>query len=267
MDSPRWRGSACVAVALVLLAGGAMPAPARGGDVPAAALERRVGHAFRLDTGQPVYREIHEPVVENGRLAGDRVTYRAPDGALIARKRIDFSHHPLAPSFRLEDFRTGYVEGLERGADGVPVLFHREGTGATLRRASIPDSPDLVADAGFDLLIYRRIEALAAGRRLTFPFAAPSRLDTVAVRLRPLGRRTVMGEPALLIRMEADNVIVRWLADAVDVAYHAHTGALLRYEGVSNIPDPERDGNYRMRIDFPPPGAGPQPPPPEPAGG
>ena len=55
-------------------------------------------------------------------------------------------------------------------------------------------------------------------------------------------------------------MFLRWLANPIDVAYHAETGALLRYEGLSNIPDPDRDGNYRVRIDFPPDGVEPEPP-------
>jgi hypothetical protein len=256
MDSRR-RAAACL---LAIVA--ALPGPLAGAQatIPDAALERRVGHAFLLSTGEPVYREVHEPRVADGRLMADEVTYRAPGGEVIARKRVDFSQRPLAPAFRLEDLRTGYVEGLRAGEQGRLVLFHRKGPEAERRSEAIDPPDDLVADAGFDLLIYRRIDELADGGSLTFPFAVPSRLETIRFRLRAIDRRKVLTQPAIVIRMEPASTLLRWLVDPIDVAYHARTGALLRYEGVSNIPDPDRDGNYRVRIDFPPEGVEPQPP-------
>ncbi|MDZ7747617.1 MAG: hydantoinase/oxoprolinase family protein [Halofilum sp. (in: g-proteobacteria)] len=252
-------------VVLVALAGSAGAA----GDIPQAALERRVGHAFLLATGEPVYREIHEPRVADGRLLGDRVTYRGPDGAVIARKRVDFSRRPLAPTFRARgpaQPATPRAWSTGGAGDGL-ALFHRKGRDAELRRAVIDAPPGLVADAGFDVLLYRRLDALAAGETLAFPFAVPSRLDTVRFRLRAIDRRTVLGAPAVVIRMEPDSALLRWLVEPIDVAYHAETGALLRYEGVSNLPRPDAEGNYRVRIDFPPDGAAPQPPAPDRSGG
>jgi len=228
--------------------------------VPAAALERRVGHAFSLETGEALYREIHQPRVRNGRLLGDRVRYVTPDGTTFARKEVDFTASRLAPAFRLIDERTGYVEGLTHtGADRIRLVL-REGPTASVQRAVLNASPDVVADAGFDMLIYQRFDALKAGETLTLPFAAPSQLDTVTFRLRRIDRREVLGEPAIIIRMEPDYALFRWLAAPIDVAYHADTAALLRYEGLSNIPNPNADDNYRVRIDFPPEGVEPQPP-------
>ena len=250
-------GAAWLAVALVLLL---MPCVAGAGDVPEAALDRRVGHAYTLDGGRFVYREIHEPVVAEGKLLGDRVTYVDPAGTVFARKRVEFVPNALAPAFRLEEERTGYVEGLRRPDAGGIELFRRKGKEAAFEAATLDPPPETVADAGFDILIYRRLERLEAGETVEFPFAAPSQLDVVAFRLRAIDRRVVLGEPAVVIRMEPANMFIRWLADPIDVAYHARTGALLRYEGLSNIPNPDADGNYRVRIDFPPPGVEPQPP-------
>ncbi len=139
------------------------------------------------------------------------------------------------------------------------MLFHRDGAGAPLERERVP-AGELVADAGFDMLIYRELDALQSGERPEFPFAVPSRLDTLTFRLRSLGREKILQRPATRVRMELANPLLRWLVDPVDVAYHADTGALLRYEGISNLPDPNGDGNYRVRIDFPPDGVQPQPP-------
>lgn len=243
------------AVAALILAGGATAARAEGG-----APQPRVGHAWSLETGELVYREIHNPRTANGRLQGDRVEYRGPEGDLLATKTVDYRPNPVCPAFRLEDRRTGYVEGLEWGDDGRPVVFTREDAEAPVERARLEAAEDLVADAGFDVMVYRQLDRLQQGAEPVFPFAVPNRLRTLDFRLRRLGARQVLGQEATRIRMELDNPILRWLVDPIDVTYNAETGALLRYEGISNLPRPDGDGNYRVRIDFPPAGVEPEPP-------
>lgn len=246
--------------ATILCAGLLLVAPLQAASAPKAALEPRTGHAFELDSGRPVYREVHEPDVVDGGLVSDRVEYVDPQGETFARKRVSFAEAPLAPSFRLEDTRTGYIEALERKDDGRIELIYRKREDAATEQTVIDPPGNMVADAGFDLLIYRNLDRLRAGETLRFPFAAASQQRTVPFRLRVIGEREVLGEPALVIRMEPDNMFIRWLADPIDVAYHAETGALLRYEGLSNIPDPDDDENYRVRIDFPPDGVEAEPP-------
>lgn len=245
--------------ATILCAGLMAAAPLQAASAPEAALEPRVGHAFALDSGRPVYREVHEPEVVDGELVADRVEYVDPEGETFARKRVSFEEAPLAPSFRLEDTRTGYIEALQRTDDGRIELIYRKREDEATERTVIDPPPDVVADAGFDVLIYRNLDRLRAGETLRFPFAAASQQQTVAFRLRRIDEREVLGEPALVIRMEPDNMFIRWLANPIDVAYHAETGALLRYEGLSNIPNPDSDENYRVRIDFPPEGVEPEP--------
>lgn len=243
-----------VAAALLLAAG---PAAARiEGEVP----QPRVGHAYSLATGALVYREIHNPESVDGRLVRDRVEYRGPDGELLAVKTVDYSRDPVCPAFRFEDRRSGYLEGLERDQQGRPVLFTRESADAPLERKVLDASDPIVADAGFDIMVYRNLEQLQQGAEPVIPFAVPSRQRTLDFRLRSLGSRQVLGREATVVRMELANPLLRWLVDPIDVAYNAETGALLRYEGLSNVPKPDGDGNYRVRIDFPPEGVEPQPP-------
>lgn len=223
----------------------------------------RVGHAFSLETAELVYLEIHDPRTSDGRLSSDRVEYRGPDGELLALKTVDYTPDPICPAFRLEDRRTGYVEGLKWAGDGRPVVFTREAADAPVQRALLEVDDDLVADAGFDVMVYRQLQRLQEGATPVFPFAVPNRLRTVDFRLRSLGRREILGRPATVVRMEPANRLLRWLVDPIDVAYNAETGALLRYEGISNLPRPNGDGNYRVRIDFPPEGVDPVPPEPE----
>ena len=245
---------------LVLCAASLSAVPLQAASAPEAALEPRVGHAFALDSGRAVYREVHEPEVVDGELVSDRVEYVDPQGETFARKRVSFGDTPLAPAFRLEDSRTGYLEALERRDDGRIELIYRKREQASVKRTVIDPPSGVVADAGFDLLIYRNLDRLRDGETLRFPFAAASQQQTVPFRLRRIDEREVLGQPALIIRLEPDNMFIRWLANPIDVAYHAETGALLRYEGLSNIANPDSDENYRVRIDFPPDGVEPERP-------
>lgn len=262
------RGVTGLVGAVVVLAAAASPAPASAmtatvaGTPPEAALEPRVGHAYRLATGELVYRVVHEPRVDGRRLLGDHVRYVAPDGDLIARKTVRFGEYPLVPAFRLEILDNGRVAGLERlGGDRVE-LFNRDGDDGEIERAELTAPSGLVADAGFDLLVSRRLGELKAGETLQFPFAVPSRLTTIDFRVYMVDRREVLGEAAVVVRMEPANVFFRWLVNPIHIAYDADTGALLRYEGLSNLPDPRREGRYRVRIDYPPDDADPAAPQP-----
>jgi hypothetical protein len=254
------RAAGVVLLAATMVCGSAVAAA--GVAVHDTARERRVGHAFSLTTGERVYREIHRPLTQAGRLVGDRVTYRDPRDRVIARKEVDLSRRSTAPSFRLRDWRTGYIEGLQETGDGGLEMIKRDGAEASLERQRIEPMPGLVADAGFDIAVYQNLASLKNGEIFAFPFAAPGRLAVYDYRVRRVDEREVLGEPAVVIRFEPDTAILRWLVDPIDVAYHRERGTLLRYEGVSNLPNPDADGNYRVRIDFPPDGRSPRPPQP-----
>lgn len=247
-----------LAGAVVALAAMVSPGPAAAvtgtvpGTVPEASLERRVGHAYRLATGELAYRVVHEPRVDGERLLADHVRYVTPDGELIARKTVQFGGNPLIPAFRLEIVRNSHVTGLERLSPDRIELFSRDGADAETDRTEMTVPSNLVADAGFDILVNRRFDELKAGEVLRFPFAVPSRLRTIQFRAQMVDQREVLGEPAVIVRMEPANAFYRLFVDPLHFAYDAETGALLRYEGPSNLPDPERDGRYRVRIDFPP---------------
>jgi hypothetical protein len=222
-------------------------------------LQPRTGVAFDLESGDLLYREVHEPIVENGRLLGDRVRYLDPDGEAFARKRVDYRPNPVRPDFHLIDERSGYEEGLESLADGGLRVFHRPVGGGQVRSERLDPVGDLVADAGFDIQIAREFERLRNGERVEMPFLVPSRGDWYRFRARPLEETEVLGEPALVIRMELAGWVGRVLTGPIDVSYHRDTRTLLRYEGVSNIRDSNGD-SLQVRIDFPPAGRDPEPP-------
>lgn len=209
----------------------------------------RVGYAYAAGSGAFLYSEAHFETYRQGRLVAERVTYRSPDGRLLAEKRLDYGASPFAPRFELTMAVNAYQEGLRRTPDGLRTFFRPVDGGRTYTEP-LEDTADLVADGGFDRVVGERLPALRQGRTLTFDFLVPGRLSTYPFRVRKVGTATVLGGPALHLRMEPAGLLLRWLAEPVEVFYHWERGHLLRYVGPSNLRDPAGD-NPVVRVDFP----------------
>lgn len=193
-----------------------------------------------------MYREQHWIRNQTGRPIERLVLYRCPDGTAFARKRVDYRDSATAPGFVLEDRRSGYREGLRRGA--APSLFVKTGSNAAERAASVAVT-DLVADAGFDEFIRKQWPALVAGRSLALNFAVPSRLRSLPFSLQRSGEIVVAGEKAWLFELRLDS----WLAvfaPKIQVAYGKDSRRLLRFQGLSNLRDDRGVDSLVTRIDF-----------------
>jgi hypothetical protein len=214
-------------------------------------VERRtfVGHAYDLERGDLLYREVHqEEVLGDGGILL-RTVYECPQGSTIAVREVDYANDPLAPRFRLDDLRGGYSEGLHR-EDGDLIVYRRlpDAPGPEERR--IRSSGLLVADAGFDRLITTAWDRLVAGERVRADFVVPSRLRTLGLVATLETRGTLAGEPVVTFRMRFTNPLVRLLVGPTRVTYHAQQRVLMRYEGLSNLTGADGD-TMRVRIDFP----------------
>lgn len=218
---------------------------------PAAALAadvvRWTGYAYDLDTGQSVYSERHEAVVEDGRSLSARVDYLDPSGRPIAAKTLTFTS-PLLPLFSLEDSRIGYREGVRREGRGLVTFIREPGRTEDETR---PVSAEAVADAGFDQFMRQHFEALAQGERKVFDFIVPSQLRALRFRVEKVGTTRRDGLDLLQLRLQPDGFILRNLVRAVELDYDVATRQLYEYRGISNVRQPNGD-SYRARIVFPP---------------
>lgn len=245
---PRWRVLALRAAlaALAAVAAAATAGAARAAD---ATLRFSEGVARAPGDARLLYREHHWTRHAAGRLVERLVLYRCAAGNAFARKRLDYRGSAIAPAFALEDARTGYREGLRRGAGAA--LFVRRGAGAPERSAPLR-AADAVVDAGFDEFVRARWDALAAGRAVPIEFALPARLRSYRFELSRVAAEHIAGEPAWRFRLRLKGML-GWVAPEVDVAYAQRTRRLLRFEGLSNLRAPGGDGQWRARIDFPAP--------------
>jgi hypothetical protein len=217
----------------------------------AAAAERvqYEGEAFAIDDGSLLYRESHY-VDRDGAGRGSRVVlYRCPDGAVFARKRIDYAVDSLVPDFELVDARLGYREGVRRAGTERTVFVQREPQREE-RSGPLPEVRGLVADAGFDDFVRRHWDDLAAGETLRFPVLLPSRIDWFDFKVRRADGFDDAGDDTLEIRLS----LGAWWAFVlphVDVRYSRERRELLRYTGITGVRDPE-GSNYEARIEFAP---------------
>jgi hypothetical protein len=206
-----------------------------------------VGTARDLKSGEILYRESH--AISNAGTPRETrvVTYACPDGAPFARKHLAYDASRLAPTFRLEDARSGVVEGIARDARGIEV-FARADAKAPLRTARV-DGEGLVADAGFDEFVRANWNALERGEPVLAPFLVPSRLDSLAFKVRKTGESRIDGEVVSDIRLSLAGML-GWLVPDLDVSYRKRDRRLMRFRGTTNL----RDAGGKMieaRIDFP----------------
>lgn len=209
-------------------------------------VQREVAFASELDDGTALYREEHLVRWVEGRAEERLVMYRCLDGSAFARKRVRYADDALAPSFLLEDARSGYREGAERIAEGLRVAWTGPGEGES---AAVVDARALVADAGFDEWVRSSWEPLAAGETRSLDFLVPSRLRTYRFDVEAIDTDDP-GLRAFQLRLGG------WfgrLLPSIEVAYDADTRRLVRFEGLSNLRDDAGDAQMKVRIDFPEP--------------
>jgi hypothetical protein len=206
------------------------------------------GSAYLLDGGELAYIESHY-VKLDGDAASDRlVLYRCPDQRAFARKRVTTRFAgPWLPAFELDDRRIDYREGL-RDRGGQLEVYYRDGDEA--ESAPMAETPsDLVADAGFDRFVVDNWQRLTQGETVRFNFLVPSRLDYLSFKVRQVDEVDIDGRKAKVFRLGLTGLL-GLIVSGIDVAYDAESRVLMRFSGLSNVRDEERE-NYVVRIEFP----------------
>lgn len=233
----RWRSAALAAACCVLLA-----------PVASAELVETRGDAVAIDSGTPLYTELHL-LRRDGDAERERIVlYRCPDGRAFGRKTLDYGNAPAVPAFRMEDAHIGYVEGARREGNGFVAFFGFAADGAP-SEAAIAASPSLVIDAGFDAFIRAHWDALQAGDTLPMDFLVPSRSKAYAFKLAKIREDALQGAPASVFRLSLSGVL-GWFASDIDVTYRNGDRRLMRFEGLTSVRIDRRD-NLPARIDFP----------------
>jgi hypothetical protein len=192
-----------------------------------------IGEARDTETGQVLYREYHYRQPGSGL---GSVQYRDPEHQLLSTKTLDFNHAPWAPAFQQVDLRTGELI-FARWQGQTLTMGYRESQRDRLRQERI-DTPQLVADAGFDSFIRARWNELVGDQPQRFEFAVPSRLDTLTlVAQRRECEASSSVETAVCFRVVPENWLFAMLVDPIDLQYAVQNRQLLSFHGLSNITD------------------------------
>jgi hypothetical protein len=207
-----------------------------------------VGIATDLNGGKRLYAEEHEESYRNGKRLRLTTTYRDESKNVIATRIVDFSQHPFIPDFRLENRRTGYMEGAEMVKGGLR-LYVRRTTNEPLREKIISVPSPAVVDAGFNSFVETHWDSLMTGRKLYLNFAVPARLEYYGFRLYKESEATVRGKRAVVVKCDVDNFMLRLFLDPIILTYDVESMKLISYEGISNISNDNGD-NYFVRIAF-----------------
>lgn len=202
------------------------------------------GQAFN-ETGSLIYTEHHRlsGTCTDGRWRPEHqeVRYYWPDAeAPFATKTLHYQADLIRPQvdFVLSEFDTSL---MIRQATSGPTLDIRWAVGGQgVERFTVPSSPDLVIDAGFDQLIRLKWASLNQGESVNFRFLAPTRGSDLGFRLDPVdgGQQ----DYPLVVTARPSNLIARFLVDPITLGYD-HSGLLRSYSGLTNIPR-NRDGDH-----------------------
>ena len=207
------------------------------------------GFAYERGTDNLLYTENHEVRLEGRDILEHKTVYKNAADEVIATKWMDYTGHPFAPSFELNDLRDGYVEGARHEPAGY-AMYSREKTDAKLQMGIAKVTSTFVADSGFDLYVREKMPALMEGKTQGFDMAVPSVQKVLSFEAIVLEQTELFDRAAIHIKVQPATLL-RLLVAPIYLTYDSETGELLRYEGLTNIRN--KSGNrYDARIDFPP---------------
>ncbi len=208
-------------------------------------VRERSGYAYELGKDRLLYIEEHEETVAGGRVALSEITYRRTGGEVIATKRLNFAGDATSPDFRLENPGNGHLEGAKR-ENGRLVVFFRKSDSHELSERALRPPEDAIIDGGFDRFIEANWSRLIQGEVFERPFLVPAFQKFLDFRI--YLERAANADVVFV--MEPASLLVRLVGGRIVVTYDRDSAALKRYEGISNIRDPDGN-NYEVRVEFP----------------
>ena len=187
------------------------------------------------------------------------VTYRLPDGKLLADKNMHYQRGFQTPTFQLYDHRFGRKSG-SRWEDGQWIVWQEEVNGKRDEK-NLEAADNLVIDAGFNYFVLEHFDDLRSGHALDFTFGItdpPMGIDMVITQQDckdPVFSLEV--KTNLCLKAISRSPLLRWFVDEIYLAYYnsaqVETPLLALYQGPSNLPgDDDKGQTVRIlyRYDF-----------------
>lgn len=197
-----------------------------------------VGKAYDIESGELLYTEEHRLERAGGTPQRETVRYVTPGGDTLAEKEMTY-WQPERPGYRLEVTDPERTEVVEPDDDGITIESKKSGT-----LAWSEDNPSVI-DGGFHYFILSHFDQLLEGDSVDFQFLAPTRVRWLGLRVEPAGQ----ADGQLRLDLRVQSTVLSWVVSDIELTYDTDTRKLLRYRGLTNLPDPD-GGNYTADIKY-----------------
>ncbi len=182
----------------------------------------------RDKAGALAYTEEHVVSYSDGQISTSLTRYKAPDGALIATLRSDYSRSLVMPTYLFEDLRRDYREGL-RWQDGGHVIFHQE-SGAPEKSSRLEKQDLIFSCQGWHYYLVDNLRLLEK-ERLTLNLILPSELRSLPFVLKKLESDST----SISAKLSLKHWLFGFFAPEMRLVYDKNKQRLLEFRGVSNI--------------------------------
>lgn len=193
---------------------------------------RFIGRAYDPQSGKLFYTEHHEiQLNENGQYKDGNVTYLDAHGKLFAEKYLSYGEQKTLPDTHFRELNSPLKFSTQNTKQGIQLTFQdeQENSSSTVQLES--DGYHVI-DAGFDRLVNVNWSDLQQGQALNFSFLAVTRAAFYDFRL---VKTQQSNDDQLVLKLEPDNILFRWLLDPAYLTYNMQTRKLMRFEGLTNI--------------------------------
>ena len=204
---------------------------------------RVIGYVRDANTQRYLYTEVHEQTLAaDGAMQTGVTTYYDPQGREIGRKTLDFRANRTVPIYRMDLPSMSYSEGISSNSPQV-AMFKRDHDQE--ERKTLPfDEGLVVADEGFNQLLLDQLNEIRKGETIRFGLFAAGRTTRFSFRAKKIDERVVDGIAVMRVLVEPDSML-RILVSPLTLSYDIKTRRLMRYEGMSNILDPDTGKAYK----------------------
>jgi len=195
--------------------------------------------------GKVVYIEQHEALFRDGEVVTAKTTYVGADGKTQATLTSDFKNSITNADHEFHDLRDNRRYGV-RWKDGKAEMWDQE-VGEKERTEKIgkdfADGKLVIGGQGLHYYMRTRLAEFAK-KDTAIAILIPGKLDWYSFLVTPAGEDK--GLKKFVIK--AQSAFLRLFAPKLEVWY-AEDGKLMRYRGLSNLPD-AKGGNQQVEIKY-----------------
>lgn len=202
-----------------------------------------------LKENKLIYSEFHEEKFIGDKIEQSITQYKDLSGNLISKRIMNFSDDLAKPNFKLEDYKSGYIEGADLLSKNKVRVFTRKDFNSKLEEEIITVEEPFVIDGGLTYFFRNNWNDLMSGKTKQFNFIAPAKLDYFKFRVTNNSIVTVGGRKGMQLKLEPNSFIIRAFVDPILITYALDTKEILSYKGISNIND-ENGKSHLVEINY-----------------